>query len=217
MAWSIMAAKEQKKGLKKAQNVVWDMYEKSRADLAPAREAGEWAMNRALEMLKSGPPKYEQTPEYTASFNSGVRALKEGAAATGNLDSSAFNEDLYRFGKNEALNDVDRFYNRWLTTRWGPTVQLAGLGAQAGTIPTVQLNQQTSDSLANIKVSQGNARAGMWNGIGSALMNTAALGVGAYGAGMFGGGAAAGAGAGLASNSPYGSMFAGTGGMPWYK
>lgn len=180
MAWSILANKEQQKGLKRGAGVVQQYYQQARADLAPYREAGQWAIQEAQKTLQGGIPAYSQTPEYTYSFNQGIRAMRENAAVSGNLDTSSFNKQLYRFGENEALNDVDRFYSRWLNTRFNPLMQLAGAG-QSATSQTAQLAQNTGESLANIEVSKGNSRAGMYNSLGGTIMGAAQLGAGLYG------------------------------------
>lgn len=197
MGFSFLAAKEKTKGLNKAQGIVWDMYNQTREDVKPYRDAGTWAIQAAQKILEAGVPSYTESPGYQFQFSEGQRALNNQAAAAGVLDSSGQQKASIQYGQQMALGDYDRFLGRYYQNL-NAIMGVAGMGGNYGVMPSVQANQNASNDLASIAIGKGNAKAGAWTGLQDTLMQGGMLA--AYGAGAFGGGAS---GLGAAAASSY--------------
>lgn len=188
MGFDILAGKEKEKGLRSANNIIQRMYDQSRADVAPYRDAGQWAISQAQQLLQGGMPNYEQSPDYQFQFNEGMRALNNSANAAGALGSSGNYREAMRFGQGLAATDYDRFVNRFMTTRFAPLMNLAGMGAQYGVMPSVEANQWAGNQQSQIAAQKGQARGSMYTGTQNMLGGLATLGAYGYGNGWWGGG-----------------------------
>ena len=94
------AAEYQMEGADEAARVQWEMYNRSREDAAPWREAGARSL-KDLERVQGtyegaimDPSKYVESPGYNWLQEQGIGAVDRGAAARGMSGSGRNNKDL---------------------------------------------------------------------------------------------------------------------------
>lgn len=172
------AAKTQAASADKASQVQWDMYNQTRTDMAPWREAGGAAIGQLSGMLD---PNYDHTtsPGYQFRMDEGLRGVENSAAARGLLGSGGTLKDIVRFSQGVAADDFNQQFNR--------TASVAAGGQQVG-MGLGQMGQNAATNMGNAYMQAGNARAsgyagqaGAWGG---ALNNLAGMAM----MGGFGGG-----------------------------
>ena len=171
---SYKSSKNQEKAAGKSSDaqaqVQWDMYDQSREDLAPWRQAGERSLED-LERLQGtyedvimDPSKYIESPSYNFLLNRGVGAIDAAASASGGLDKGARSKDLMAYGQGLASQDYGNYVSLLgnLLNRYAGT---AGVG-QAATNTMVGLGQNTANQVGNAEaagyINQSNARTGMY-------------------------------------------------------
>lgn len=138
------------------------MYDQSRADLAPWREAGGQAIGQGLAMLQPG-YDYKTSPGYDFRFGEGQRAVESSAASKGMLMSGGTLKDLVRFGDGTAAADYNDQFNR--------VMAVAGGGQQAttaGVNAAQNYANQATGSLQGI----GQAKASGYAGVNQAVQGT---------------------------------------------
>ena len=165
------AAKAQVESADKAAEVQRYMFDQSRQDMAPWREAGGQAIGSLSAMLQPG---YDHTtsPGYQFRMDEGMRAVENSAAAKGMLGSGGTLKDLVRFGQGVAADDFNQQFNR--------TASVASGGQQVG-MGLAGLGQQAAGNIGNAYMQAGNARASGYAGQaaawGGALNNLAGFGM----------------------------------------
>jgi len=187
---SFLGAKEQSKSAKKASDemskVQWKMYQQSREDMAPWREAGMRSladlerMQGTYESAVMDPSGYKQSPGYDWLRQQGIDAANRRAAATGMSGTGANQKDIIQYSQGLALQDyqgylgrLEALMNRYAgTSNVGQTssAQVAGLGADAA-------NQIGSANYAS-QINQANARTGLYQNlanIGTNFINQGVL------------------------------------------
>lgn len=173
----------------------WMMYQQSRKDYAPWREAGTEAINQLSNMVQQGPGKYTESPGYEFRLKEGQRAIEGSAAARGSVLSGAAQKAALRYGQDYATNDYDNFLARYYQSLT-PYQSLAGLGMTA-TQGTVNANTNAANQMGQYLQNMGNAQAtgyinqanAVTGGINSSI-NNALAGYNAWRS--FGGGTSAG-------------------------
>lgn len=95
-------------------------FDLTRADLAPAREAQEFALERLMSLIQD-PSQVSDLPGFAFRLEQGAAAREESAAAAGGLFSGNTLQALEEFGQQFATAEVNQEFNRLST--------LAGLGA----------------------------------------------------------------------------------------
>lgn len=123
------------------------MYDQSRADLAPWREAGGTAIKGGLAMLMPG-YDYTTSPGYQFRMDEGNRAIENSAAAKGMLMSGGTLKDIDRFSQGLAADDYNDQFNRMMAVASG--------------------GQQAATSGANAAQGYANSASGIMQGIGQA-------------------------------------------------
>ncbi len=113
-----------------------------RADVAPWRLAGKEALEDRIpgiiDMIMTGPGKFERDPGQEFIRSEGEKALNISAAAKGNLLSTNQVKNLMRFGQDRAATDYDTFLQRFrdkMALQLNPQLSLAQLG-QVGSGPS---------------------------------------------------------------------------------
>lgn len=156
------AAKAQTQMGEAALKLQADMFNQTRADLAPWREAGGAAIGQGYAMLQPG---YDHTtsPGYQFRFGEGQRAVESGAAAKGMLMSGGTLKDLTRFGQGVAADDFNDQFNRMMAVAAG--------GQQAAT-STGNAAQNYANSASGIMQGIGNAKASGYAGQNQAIQGT---------------------------------------------
>lgn len=142
------------------------MYNQTREDQTPYREASTSALAQIQNLLKS-PDAITQYPGYKFGLDQGTRALNSGAAARGMTYSGAAGKALTRYGQDYAGTKLDQSYNR--------LANIANLGQVA---VNGQNNQQFANNTSNNLIGLGNARAGasmyqgrLWGNAANSLVN----------------------------------------------
>ena len=174
---SYLSSKESSKAAGKAADaqtdVQWGMYNQSREDMAPWREAGERSLadlervQGTYEGAVMDPSQYEQSPGYNWLEEQGRKTINRQSAAQGRFGSGRHQKDLMQYGQGLALQDyqgylgrLESLMNRYAgTSQVGQTssAQVAGLGANAA-------NQVGNAQYAS-EINQGNARTGLYQNI----------------------------------------------------
>ena len=188
---SYLSSRDQSKAAKKASrtqaqasvyatDVQREMYEQSRADLAPWRSAGGRSladlerMQGMYEGAVMDPNQYIESPGYDWLQQQGISAINRGASARGKLGSGQTSKDLMAYGQGLALQDYQGYLGRLesLMNRYAGTAQvgqtasntLAGLGSNMA-------NQVGANALysgqaqAGGIIGQANARTGLYQNL----------------------------------------------------
>jgi hypothetical protein len=158
------AAKAEVKMQEKALALQKQMYEQSRADLAPWRDAGGQAIGQGLAMLQPG-YDYKTSPGYDFRFDEGQRAVESSAASKGMLMSGGTLKDLARFGDGLASADYHDSFNRMMA--------VAGGGQQAVNTG-VNAAQNYANAGSNAFTNMGAAKASGYAGQNQAMQGTLA-------------------------------------------
>lgn len=145
-----------------------EMYEQSRADLQPWREAGGRALGKMEDadyMRDFTAADFQADPGYQFRMSEGMKALERSAAAKGGLMGGANLKAISRFGQDLASQEYGNAYNRFNADRdrrFGRLSNLSGMG------------QQSAAQTANNAMQYGNAAAensiGLGNSIASAKL-----------------------------------------------
>jgi len=179
---SLVGANMQKQATDKASKVQRDMYDTTRADLAPYRVAGEQGTNALMAALpeltsqiKLDQAWLQQTPGYQFNLRQGLKGVQNSAAARGLGTSGAALKGAAGFAtgladstyQNQFANEMaqrDARFNRLMGT--------AQLGQNAAA-QTGAYGTQTASNIGNNLIGGGNAMAAGLTGAGNALMGGA--------------------------------------------
>ena len=154
-----------------------EMFDISRADLAPWRSVGTNALTKLQDKVAAGPPefKFEETPGYQFRLKEGINALERGAAARGKVLSGGQQKALVRFGQDYATGEYrteeDRSIGRYYQ-ELNPLFSLAGLG-QMGTNLGANAATTTGANMGNALISGGTNQANILNTLGTNVGNNA--------------------------------------------
>lgn len=157
----------QKKAAKSAAQVQWNMYEQTREDMEPWREAGEWALEELRGMVGAGPGEFEESPGYQFRLAEGEKGINRAMAARGRWDSGAALKALTRFNQDYASNEYDKFLARYYQSL-GPFQSLAGVG-QTATTYLGGIGQQTAGNVAQAYNAAGAAQAAGYQNMAGAV------------------------------------------------
>lgn len=157
---SYAASQTQAKSAQDALNLQRYMYDTSRADLAPWREAGTGALNRIQQLTTPGDTSFQADPGYQWRLSQGEQAINRSMTPRQSFDSGATLKALLNYGQNQASAEYDKVLDRQF--------RLAGLG-QSSTSQGVSLNQNFGNNAANTMMNAGNARASGYMGIANSL------------------------------------------------
>lgn len=193
------AAKDVQKASDASTALQREMYQTSRADFAPYREAGTNALAQmtGYQMPSTAIQDFQASPDYNYRLQQGTNALLNAANAGGMRLSGRTLQALQDVGQKMASQEYGTWYGRQIGAgqdQWNRLAQLAGLGSGA-TQQAAQSNQALANAVSNnmMNSAQANAAASMqgYTGLNN-LLNLGMTGLGmAYGGGA--GGAAGGA------------------------
>lgn len=138
------------------------MYDQTRQDQAPWREAG----GRALSGMEDADfqrdfsmSDFQKDPGYDFRMKEGMKALQNSASARGSLNSGATMKALTRYGQDFATNEYTNAYNRFngdRDRRFNRLSNLAGLG------------QTATNQMQNANTNYGNQMSDLLTGVGNA-------------------------------------------------
>jgi len=166
------------------------MYDQTRADQAPYREAGYGALSRMSTLLGlSGGNENSRyfgslnrrftgkdlasDPGYQFGLNQGLDAAQNSAAARGGLYSGATLKALTQFGNDYATTKFDDAFNRDMaqkTSQFNRLASVAGLGQTSlGQVNTAGMN--AANNISANQIGAGNARAAGYLSTANAIGN----------------------------------------------
>lgn len=179
------AAKTQAQAAQQGIDAQQRMYEQTRADQEPWRQAGMTALNQLIPLAtnyqKFGMDQFQQDPGYQFRLNEGLKALDRQAAARGGLISGNAMKAAGRYGQDYASNEYQNAFNRYQAERnaqLNPLQSLAGVG-QSATNYVGNAAQNMGQAQAQGAQAIGSARASGYLGQ-SNLLNQAIQGYGNY-------------------------------------
>ena len=166
---SSKAAKTQAASADAASQIQWDMYDQTRQDLDPYKQAGTTALNQLMgQMTPDG--YFNQTytgqdiysdPSYQFRLQQGQDAIQSSAAAQGGLLSGATLKALQGYGQDMASQEYSNAYNRFnadQTNRYNRLSNLVGIGQNAAA-QVGNAGAQTAQAIANNTMQGANALA----------------------------------------------------------
>ena len=156
----------------------WAIYQQSREDLAPWREAGGEALGDLVNMLEKGPGEFvpADQPGYKFGYEEFVeKPTLRMASATGSLGGGGTQKALTRYAQDYASQEFDNFLTRWYKSLT-PYQSLAGIGqttaaqgAQTGAYTGAQIGQNIiagGEARATGYANQGNIWGNALSGVG---------------------------------------------------
>jgi hypothetical protein len=173
------AAKTQAQAAQQGIDAQQRMYEQTRADQEPYRQAGMTALNQLIPLAtnyqKFGMDQFQQDPGYQFRLNEGLKALDRQAAARGGLVSGNAMKAASRYGQDYASNEYTNAFNRSLAERnaqLNPLQSLAGVGQSATNYvgnAAQNMGQAQNQSIQGIGNAQASGYVGGANALTSAL------------------------------------------------
>ena len=177
------AAKTQAASADRASQIQWDMYDQTRKDLDPYKQAGATSLSQMMgQMTPDG--YFNQTytgqdiysdPSYQFRLQQGQDAIQSSAAAQGGLLSGATLKALQNYGQDSASQEYGNAYNRFnadQTNRYNRLSNLVGIGQNAAA-QVGNAGAQTAQAIANNTMAGANALAAGQIGSANAWTNGA--------------------------------------------
>lgn len=176
------ASKAQRESAQLASDTELQMYNQSREDLAPYRQAGYTALGQIGAGTAEGGDfnrdftmeDFTADPGYQFRLDQGSKALERSAAARGRLLSGGTGMALERYGQDYASNEYGSAYSRFNADRdrrFNRLASIAGVG-QTATNTGATLGANTAGNIANLTTSAGNAQAANAVNTGNAINST---------------------------------------------
>lgn len=183
------AAKAQGQAADKASSTELEMYNQTREDQKPWRDAGTQALSQMLAGTKDGGEfnhnftmaDFVKDPGYDFRMQQGMQGLERGASARGGVLSGGALKQAERYGQDYASGEYGKAYDRFnndLTTRYNRLASIAGTG-QTATQQIGQMGTQVAGQLGENYMQAGNARASGYVGSANAI-NGAGQTIGNY-------------------------------------
>lgn len=177
------AAKSQAKSADAASQIQLDMYNQTRQDLDPYKQAGATSLSQLMgQMTPDG--YFNQTytgqdiysdPSYQFRLQQGQDAIQSSAAAKGGLLTGATLKALQNYGQESASQEYSNAYNRFnadQTNRYNRLSNLVGIGQNAAA-QVGNAGAQTAQAVANNTMAGANALAAGQIGSANAWTNGA--------------------------------------------
>lgn len=166
------------------------IYDQTREDQAPWREAGANALTQLTSGTASGgdlvrsftAADYEADPGYAFRQAEGMKAIERSAAARGGVLSGGAMRGIQRYGQGIASEEYGKAFDRYRVNqgdRFNRLASIAGLGQTANTATgqagtnyanaITGINEANATNQGNAILAGGNARASGYLGIGNAV------------------------------------------------
>lgn len=180
---SSKASKAQQGAADTASAAQLQMYNQTREDQAPYREAGYTALKQLGTDTAPGGDfnrdfaiaDFEKDPGYEFRRAEGQRGVESSAAARGGLLSGGALKGIDRYNQDYASGEYSNAYNRFnndRTTRFNRLSSIAGTG-QTAVNTTGILGANAANNIAQNTLEAGNARASGYVGQANAINQTA--------------------------------------------
>lgn len=177
------AAKRQAESADAANQMQWDMYDQTRQDLDPYRQAGSTSLSQMMDQMGAN-GYFNQTytgqdiyndPSYQFRLQQGQDAIQSSAAAQGGLLSGATLKALQNYSQDYASQEYGNAYSRFnadQTNRYNRLSNIIGMGQNAAA-QTGNAGLQTGQAVANNTMAGANAQAAGIVGSNNAWANSA--------------------------------------------
>lgn len=160
------AAKIQANAAKDANATQKYMFDQTRADAEPWRNAGVDALGQISSNMGDYTRDFTMAdfnadPGYAFRLAEGQKAIERSAAAKGGLNSGATLKSLAKYGQNTASEEYANAYNRFnndRTTRFNRLSSLAGIGQTANS-GIANAGQNYANNVSANQIGVGNAQA----------------------------------------------------------
>lgn len=180
------ASAAQANAANQANQTTWRMYDQSRKDMQPWRQAGQNALGQLTGDMGNLTRNFtlndfQQDPGYQFRMQEGQKALERGAAARGGLMGGRALKDIARFGQDFASNEYTNAYNRFNNDRdqrFNKLANIAGVG-QSSASQIANAGMQAGQQVAQNQIGLGNAQAANIMGQTNRLGNLFGQGAGA--------------------------------------
>ena len=161
------AAKTQAASADAATQVQWDMYDQTRQDLDPYKQAGATSLSQMMDQMGAN-GYFNQTytgqdiysdPSYQFRLQQGQDAIQSSAASKGGLLSGATLKALQDFGQQSASQEYGNAYNRFnadQTNRYNRLSNIIGMGQNAAA-QVGNAGMQTGQAVANNTMAAANS------------------------------------------------------------
>lgn len=178
-AASSKASKSQRAGADAATQAQYDMYDQTREDQAPWREAGTQALGQIGAGLASGGDfnrsftmaDFQKDPGYDFRLNQGLDAVQGSRAARGSMLSGSTLKALSDYGSNYASSEYGKAYDRFnndRTQRFNRLSTVAGIG-QTATNNVGTAGIYTANNVGSNMMGAANAQAAGYVGQANAI------------------------------------------------
>jgi hypothetical protein len=138
------------------------MYEQTRADLAPYTSAGTNALDTYQKLMGGDKSAFYQSPDYNWTRKQGLQGIQRAASASGRLASGDYLKDATKYAEGLASTEWNNFMNRYQG--------LIGYG-QAAAAGQAAANQGYGNSNALTQLYSGQAQAAGILGQANTLSN----------------------------------------------
>jgi hypothetical protein len=167
-----------------------EMYDQTRADQTPWREAGQNALTQLTagtapggDLMRSfSMADYEADPGYAFRQAEGMKAIERSAAARGGALSGGAMRGIERYGQGLASEEYGNAFNRYQMqqgNRFNRLAGVAGVGQTANAATGLAgsnyanavagISQANATNQGNAILAAGNARASGYAGVGTAI------------------------------------------------
>ena len=156
-----------------------NMYNQTRADQTPWRDAGKVALGQLGTGTATGGEfnrdftlsDFQKDPGYQFRMNEGMRGVQNSAAARGGLLNGGTLKALSQYGQDFASNEYQNAYNRFntdRTNRFNRLASLAGVGQTANNA-IAAAGANAANQVSSNQLAAGNAQASSYIGQANAL------------------------------------------------
>lgn len=153
-----------------SQNYLTNAFNTTQQNFQPYLQTGQNALATYMGQLGTS---FQASPGYDFQVSEGLRAVQNGAAARGQLNSGATLKALQRYGQGVANQDYGNWLNRWNGLATMGQNSAAGSGAAAQNYGTAASNSALSlgNSMASLSSGYGDTLSKLATGLGSNLSN----------------------------------------------
>lgn len=176
------AASAQRDAASQANETQLQMFEQTREDMQPWREAGTVALRQLVDGTAAGGDlnrdftlqDFQRDPGYDFRMREGMRGLEGSAAARGGLMSGGTLKALQRYGQDYASAEFSNAYNRFNADRDRRFNRLAGIAGvgQTATRDVAGFGANAANAVAGNQLAAGNATAAGYVGRANAFNNS---------------------------------------------
>lgn len=143
------AARVQREGMEYAADIQKEMYEQTREDYAPWRQAGEQALTQLQAMMGQAPSfeDYQASPYSQFLQKQGLESIEAKSRAGGYYNTGATSKEMMQYAQDIAGQDYQQYLSNYYQSL-NPYMSMAGLG-QSSTAQLGSMGAQTAGAIGN--------------------------------------------------------------------